>query len=287
MRHSPNYTLACSILCSLLVSACSSSARLDITIKDTEQGAVYVERSRDTSLQAAHPIAVAPRTIARILRGIATQEEPGFLRKLAGGKTEPVNVFREEEIEFLAPLLSEGLATAAPDQQVGFRIGQARASADKKVGSLYAYGRSLYVTLPWITLESRYGAGGSAPVKTLVFAPESARRPDSYRRGSSPDPTIIVDYELLAALPDAPPAPAQPVAAPSGTTPAAASAPAAAAPPGTDQELRALQDQMRQKNEELEELRKEMQDIRRQLNETSSTTKPAKPKPKPAPQDSR
>ncbi len=270
MQHAPDYRLAYGIICLLFVSACSTGANPDITIKETDRGAVYVERSEDRSLQAAHPITISQDTIARILRGITIQEEPGFLRNLLGGKSEPVSVFREEEIQFLAPLLVEGLAKAASDQQVGFRFGPARASAEVKTGSLYAYGRSLYVTLPWLVLESRYGAGGSAPSKTIVFTPESARRPDNYRRNSSSDTTVIIDYELLASLPDSP-SPALPAPSPS-TAVHPSAALSNQAPDGTAAQLRTLQEQMEEKNTELETLKKELQEIRKQILESRESS---------------
>ena len=276
MQHAPDYRLAYGIICVLLVSACSIGGKRDITIKETDLGAVYVERSDDRSLQAAHPITISKDTMARILRGITIQEDPGLLRRLVGGKTEPVKVFREEGVQFLAPLLVEGFATAASDQQVGFRLGEARASRDAKIGFLYAYGRSLYVILPWLLLESRYGAGGNAPSKTILFTPESARRPDNYRRNSSPDTMVIVDYELLASLPDSP-APLLPTPPPSAAVQPSVAQPSQASD-GTDAQLRTLQEQMREKNMEMEELKIELQEIRKQLLESRESPSKGKKK---------
>ena len=85
---------------------------------------MYLERISDRSLQAAHPITLSVDTMARVLRGVAVKENRGFLGGLVGGKPEAVRVFREEDVEYLAPLLVEGLTRAASDQQVGFRVGQ-------------------------------------------------------------------------------------------------------------------------------------------------------------------
>ena len=264
MQHAPNYRLAHSIICLFLVSGCSTGAALDITIQETDRGAVYIERSDDPSIQAAHPITISKDMIARTLRGITVQTEPGFLRSLVGAKPEPLSVFREEEVQFLAPLLVEGLATAAPDQRVGFRLGPPRASTEAKTGALYAYRRSLYVTLPWLLLESRHGAGGNARAKTIIFSPESARRSDNYRGNSSPDTTVIIDYELLAALPESP-TPVRPVPPPSAAGQPSGPQPSQASE-STDVQLRTLQEQMREKNAGMEELKKELQEIRKQLS---------------------
>ena len=61
---------------------------------------------------------------------------------LVVGEPEAVRAFRDETVEYLAPLLVEGLTRAASDQQVGFRVVQAKAPAESTNGSLYAYGRS-------------------------------------------------------------------------------------------------------------------------------------------------
>jgi hypothetical protein len=216
--------------------------------------------------------------MTRLLRGVAIQEDPGLLRTLVGGKSEPVPVFREEEIQFLSPVLVEGLTKAASDQHVGFRLAPTSSSAEARRGSLYAYGRSLYLRIPWLLLESRYGAGGRALPKTIVFTPESARRPDSYRRGFDGDTTVVIDYELLASLPESPsPIPSSP-ALPAAMSPAPT--PSDQATQGTDAQLRALHEQMREKNTEVEELKKELQEIRQQLLESGeSSAKGKKNKP--------
>jgi len=62
---------------------------------------------------------------------------------LVAGKPEAVRALRDEDIEYLAPLLVEGLTRAASDQQVGFSVVQTRTPTKSTTGSLYAYGRSL------------------------------------------------------------------------------------------------------------------------------------------------
>jgi hypothetical protein len=141
--------------------------------------------------------------MARVLRGVAVKENRGFLGGLVGGKPEAVRVFREEDVEYLAPLLVEGLTRAALDQQVGFRVVRTGAPAESTKGSLYVYGRSMYLNLPWLIPASRYGAGGPTPSRTILFIPESAKRPDSYRDTRSTNATLVIDYDLLATLPAA------------------------------------------------------------------------------------
>lgn len=80
--------------------------------------------------------------MARVLSGMVVKENRGVLGILVAGKPEAVRVFRDEAVEYLAPLLVEGLTRDASDQQVGFRVVQTRAPAESTNGSLYAYGRS-------------------------------------------------------------------------------------------------------------------------------------------------
>ena len=68
-------------------------------------------------------------------------------------------------------------------------------------GLLYAYGRSLHLTVPWLTPLSGNGAGRPALPPTILFIPESAKRPNSYRYARSTEMTLVIDYGLLASLP--------------------------------------------------------------------------------------
>lgn len=245
----------------LIISACSTGPELDLTLHDTDRGAVYLERISDRSLQTAHPITLSADTMARVLRGVVVRENRGFLGSLVGGKPEAVRALGDEEVEYLAPLLVEGLIRAASDQQVGFRIGKTEPPAELRKGSLYAYRQSLYLTLPWLNVVSRYGAGGPTLSPTILFIPESAKRADSYRDARSTESTLVIDYALLATLPanvGAPPSSLVPSGGP------AATAGQSTAPSQTPQEF---QQRSVSKESELEDLKKEMQEIKRQLAE--------------------
>jgi hypothetical protein len=245
----------------LVASACSTGPELDIILHDTDRGAVYLERISDRSLQTTHPIMLSADTMARVLRGVVVKENRGFLGGLVGSKPEPVRALGDEDVEYLAPLLVEGLTRAASDQQVGFRVGKTGPPAELRKGSLYAYRQSLYLTLPWLIAVSRYGAGGPALASTILFIPESAKRPDSYRDARSTESTLVIDYALLATLPanaSVPPSSVVPSGGP------AATAGQSTAPSQTPQEV---QQGSVSKDSELQDLKKELQGIKRQLAE--------------------
>lgn len=243
MPHHPRLAYLLLTGITLALSACATGSDLDLTIHESDRGAVYVERIPDRSFQTAHPVTLSADTMARVLRGVVVKDGRGGLGNLASGKSEAIRAFGNEDVEYLTPLLIEGLTKAAADQQIGFRVvkiiepiqsqsvgtviclsdvrfpgvcesekSQGTTSEESTEGSLYAYGRSLYLTLTAYrhrteqaetsTVASRRllnlaGLGN----RTVHFVPESAKRPDSYRTARSTDTTLVIDYGLLATMP--------------------------------------------------------------------------------------
>ena len=304
MAHYPRRALVLLTGITLALSACATKPDLDLTIHESDRGAVYVERIPDRSFQAGHPVTLSADTMARVLRGVVIQDSRGVLGKLAAGASKPeaVRAFEDEDVEYLAPLLVAGLTRAASDQQIGFHVirrgtpthsqsggltfcvsdlrspgvcesdqPQKGTSVEATGGSLYAYGRSLYLTVTeyrhraeWAetsTAVSRriFNPAGLAN-RTVSFVPESAKRPDSYRTARSTDATLVIDYDLLATMPatvDLRPTAAQPPT------------PAKGGPT--------------QRDADVDELRKELEGIKKKLVEqetertrsTPSSSKPA------------
>ena len=280
MSYHPRLALVLLTGITLAVAACATGPELDLTIHESERGAVYVERLSDRSFHAAHPIALSADTMARVLRGVVVKDSRGFLAILAADKSEAVRAFGDEDVEYLAPLLVEGLTRAAPDQQVGFRVVQIGAPISPQSGgvvfclssvrlpgdclseqplltegSLYAYGRSLYLTLTEYRhrLERGETINKANPHisnptglanRTVSFVPESAKRPDSYRTARSTDATLVIDYDLLATMPAA-----------------SYMRPTAAQPPTP------VKGEPTQRDTDLDALRKELQDIKKKLAE--------------------
>ncbi|HEY5626761.1 MAG TPA: hypothetical protein VIR79_02340, partial [Nitrospira sp.] len=145
--------------------ACATGPEIDDVIHKSPQGSVSLERFDDRSFQAAHPIHLAPQTIERVLRGLLVKPRQRVLQTLIAGEADATPLLTGEDVRFLTPLLVEGLVRAAPDQQIGFRIVQgATGETDKPTtagdiiaGSLYVYGRSLYVNLRVLRLQRNQG----------------------------------------------------------------------------------------------------------------------------------
>jgi hypothetical protein len=282
--------IACSI-----ASGCASSSRPALTIHDSPRGSVYLERIPDTSFQATHPISLDPGTLARALRGIHVRDDKNTLQALFASQSSTARAFSDEDADFLAPLIATAFTKAAPDQRIGFRIiqtgspsytqkeGAAFGSSEPPLtlapkettsGWFFAHGRSLHMSLVQYRRRPQKpdtigGPNRNYPDPTgldrreLVFLPKEAQRPDAYRVGETDSPTLVIDHELLARLPDQPaaPAPDQPASAGPAQPPVP---PAATA-------------------QEVETLKKELQEIKRQLNEQQSR-KDSPKKKTPAPQ---
>ena len=267
-------------LVALLFPGCSTGPEPVIKIDESPQGAVYLKRISDRSFQAAHPITIDPSTIALALSGIVIRDNQGSLQNHVG-TADTRRAFSGSEVGYLAPLITEALRRAASDQQVEFTVRQVgqpglseRAGAgggseppmslqprESTNGALYAYGRSLYVTLTryrsreesatTMNMANRKisDATGLAN-RTVSFLPEAAKRPESYLDARSTGHTLVIDWELLAMLPEASSIPASAQSAPT--------------PP---QATNGLNAEPVRKDAEIEALRKELQEIKKQLAE--------------------
>ena len=208
------------LLC-LLCAACSTTVQNTKTLFEDQRGAVSLQTMSDGSIQATHPIALEPALIAQILNGMTVQYQERGLQKLLSGASSPVPVFSDEQIKFLAPLIAEGLRTATPSQRVAYRVqithkGSLLESSTTETtsGSLYAYGRQLYMTLSQYrstpTLANLNLNDGAYRMRRpdtsglrdhiLLFTPSAAQRSDSFDPPEGEKPTdrfLAVDYQLL------------------------------------------------------------------------------------------
>ncbi len=294
----------------LALSACASVPDLDVTIHESKHGAVYMERIPDLSFQTAHPVMLSADTMARVLRGVVVKDGRGVLGKLAAGtaKPEAVRAFRDEDVEYLAPLLVAGLTRAASDQQVGFRVVQAVApiqaqsaamvfclsdvrspgvceseqssgaiSEESTAGSLYAYGQSLYVTLTEYRYRTKRTETSSAADRRIFNPAEMANRtvhfvPESAKRPESYRTTRSTDTTLVI---DYGLLATMPVVSDVRPTPG--------------QSPTTVKGEPTQRDTDMDELRKELQEIKKKLSEQdeerirSSPSTSKKPTPRSTP----
>ncbi len=206
----------------LMVSAaagCSTTSK----VAQGAKGNVYLEEVADWSFEANHPAVIDQATMMKVMKGL--YGEDGSSRMSAGG-SKPMRTFSDEDAEFLAPLLTQGLAKAKPEQLVGFRVSSSAGSgSEPTAGSMYVKNGFIYVTI---------AKGGMVS----GFSPESVARTESapsYAAGGALGATAtVIDYVALAKAPASaslPVAKAQPKAPAAPSTVAVTPAPAAKAQP--------------------------------------------------------
>jgi regulator of protease activity HflC (stomatin/prohibitin superfamily) len=232
--HGSRFTVPlCSIVLALLSAistACGTTSQSGKVLFDDPQGSVSLKTITDRSIQANHPINLEPALLTQLLTGIELHDEglgehhvKGVQTLITGNATLSYPLFSQDQIQFLAPLVAEALRKATPNESVEFRVvttiaGSNRfqsATTETTTGSVYAYGRQLYVILsqynynPMLTNLSFTEAShrsqdpldySGLKYRTLRFTPKAALRvnsPDPPTMEKPTDRFIAVDYQLL------------------------------------------------------------------------------------------
>ena len=284
----PRKTSIVLILLCLVCAACGTSTSTGKILFEDARGTVSLETITDQSIRATHPINLEPALVAQVLKGIEVQDQGDRLvQRLLTGPSSPVPVFSDEQIQFLAPLLAEGLRQATQDEHIEYRVQTTHegsmlesSTAETTAGSLYAYGRQLFVTL------SQYR---NAPTRTninvrninyqsvgldytglknriLLFTPSAAQRSDSFDPppgGKSTDRFLAIDYDLLQHTPTAT-TPERTAPQMGQPTPMRESPIGSSASPAQTHTTDALA-------QELEALRKDLQSVHKQLGNQPAT----------------
>ncbi len=222
-----------SILLALLCfvgTACSTTAPTGKILFDDPRGTVSLQTISDPSIKANHPINLEPALLTQLLTGIELHDEGlgehhvrGLQTLIEGKDALTYPAFSEDHVQFLAPLLAEGLRTATANQSVEFRVVTTKEGSNRfqspttetTTGSLYVYGRQLYVILTQYNYNPMLTNLGMAEAshrsqdpldysglkhRTLRFTPKAALRadsPDPPTMGKPTDRFIAVDYQLL------------------------------------------------------------------------------------------
>lgn len=188
--------------CALLASGCAASSSTQ-NISRTGKGAIYLENLLDRSFQADHPTVIDQQTMLKVVKGLVTDETSTDSTKLPVSGSKPMRVFSDEDAEFLAPLLAQGLSQAKPEQIIGFRVSPSAGSgAEPTAGTLYVREGTAHITIT----SSRNTA------KTAGFLPRSVARIEaalpSVAHGARGVKSVAIDYAALAkaAVVSAPPA---------------------------------------------------------------------------------
>jgi len=261
---------------------------------------VWLESFPDTAFHATHPISIDPSLLVRLLQGVQVREDQRLLQTLMAGPSSAIRAFSDEQAAALAPPLARALTTATPDLLVRFQVTDSRAPvSEPTAGRLYAYGRSLYVSLTRARIAAERPSTDTKPGRELPdpsglqgykvgFFPQEALRADVLAEheaswGWPLSRTVVIDYVYLAGQPasGAPRSPADKVQrdAPS-LDPIAQPDRAGERPVPTSQEGQMLRDLVIQKDLEIEALKKELAAMRRRLPEQAPPRGTPAPKPR-------
>lgn len=218
------------ILLSLLCVAgtsCSTTAPTGTTLFEDARGSVSLQKIANPSIQTSHPINLEPALLALLLTGLEIHDHGigphGRVVEGFAGQPATYPLFSEDQIQFLAPLLAEGLRTATDNQVIKYRVVTTREGSNRfqsptremTTGSLYAHDRQLYVILsqyrhnpmrtnldlvdiPYRSQEPLDYSG--LRYRTLSFTPKAALRtdsPDPPTLDKSTDRFVAVDYVVL------------------------------------------------------------------------------------------
>ena len=263
-----NATLYALVGLSLMVTGCSSTSK----IAHNAKGSVSLEEIMDWSFEASHPAIIDQTTILKIVKGVYSAEDQHGSRMSAAG-SKPMRVFSDEDAEFLAPLLAQGLSKAKPEQLVVFRVSSSAGSgSEPTAGSIYVQQSAIHFTIS-------KGAGAT------TFVPESAARAEQappYAAGGRAGVIAqVIDYHALAQAP----MPAAVPVAKTGTAPATSSRMAVPAAMATIQgegpaemqvQLNRAKDMLVKKETEIKVLRKESDWMKRELRDRDEEIKALK-----------
>lgn len=212
---------------SLIVAGCSMFSG-EAKLQKTAKGSVYLKEIADWSFSANHPATIDQMTMLKIVKGVVTDDVQKMSGNMPASGSKPMRVFSDEDAEFLAPLLAQGLSQAKPEQIVGFKVSPSAGSgAEPTAGTLYIHKGSIYLTI-----------APSQNKKTSGFNPSSAARLEkapSFVALGSDAMTMVIDYQTLAkaATPGSIPSAGAPKPIPASASQAAQMVPAMAPTLGT------------------------------------------------------
>lgn len=113
-----------SILVAALALLGLGCARLPYTttvVHEDQRVSVMLQREV-TPAGYAHPVQIAPQQVAAILRGFSLREQQRLPLRWFAEEAPPNKIFREDELQVLAPQLADALQKVGPEERVYFDL---------------------------------------------------------------------------------------------------------------------------------------------------------------------
>ena len=177
-----------------LVTGCSMVTGWS-TIHKSAKGSVHLQEVTDWSFEANHPVVIDQMTMLKVVKGVIADDTMKGSAIMPASGSKPMRVFSDEDAEFLAPLLAQGIAQARPEQIVGFTVSPSAGSGtEPTAGTLYVQQASIHLTIT-----------PSRSMKVPGFMPSSTARiekaPPYAAAGAAGAMSMVIDYQALAKAP--------------------------------------------------------------------------------------
>jgi len=119
-----NVVRSATLLVAVLILIGLGCARLPYTttvVHEDQRVSVMLQREI-TPAGYTHPVQIAPQQIAAILRGFSLREPQRLPLRWFAEETPPNQLFREDELQVLAPQLADALQKVGPEERVYFDL---------------------------------------------------------------------------------------------------------------------------------------------------------------------
>jgi len=125
----------------------------------------------------SHPADIDVDEMARLLKGFSVQDHRNAVQRWFAGDAPLEPVFREDEITWLAPRLSQALAVANPDERATFYISYPQTSIKREItsGGLYVQNGRLHFILGNFRIVYGIPAYGMVYDRRYPVAPTAAK----------------------------------------------------------------------------------------------------------------
>ncbi len=105
----------------LLLGGCARLPYTKTVVHEDQRVAVMLQQEVAPA-GYTHPVQIAPQHIAAILNGFSLREQQRLPLRWFAEETPPNKIFREDELEVLAPQLAVALQKAGPEERVYFEV---------------------------------------------------------------------------------------------------------------------------------------------------------------------
>ncbi|MEO6545719.1 MAG: hypothetical protein ABIP05_16960 [Nitrospiraceae bacterium] len=157
-------TRSATLLIAAFVLVGLGCARIPYTttvVHEDQRVAVMLQREI-TPAGYSHPVQITPQQVAAILRGFSLREQQRLPLRWYAEEAPPKTLFREDELQVLAPQLADALQRGGPEERVYFELFapgmNPRYRRDVTGGWMAVQGRLLHLTIDYFHVQQPLSA---------------------------------------------------------------------------------------------------------------------------------